>query len=187
MNGSIKPIETIYKGYRFRSRLEARWAVFFDALGVNWIYEPEGYNLGELGGYLPDFFFPKLNYFVEIKGQNATEIEECKCARLSDITKKDVFLFDSGVFLPDYHRGYPEAPYSHWYKQGYYRDWPAMWMKCDKCGSLDITFDGWVHYSEKCDCYTDPNRNKLGAHHQDILSAYTMALSARFDRTPKVV
>lgn len=32
----IKPIETKYKGYRFRSRLEARWAVFFDALGISW-------------------------------------------------------------------------------------------------------------------------------------------------------
>lgn len=37
----IKPIETIYNGYRFRSRLEARWAVFFDALGVEYQYEPE--------------------------------------------------------------------------------------------------------------------------------------------------
>ena len=31
----IKAIETYYKGYRFRSRLEARWAVFFDAAGIN--------------------------------------------------------------------------------------------------------------------------------------------------------
>jgi hypothetical protein len=28
----IKAIETRYKGYRFRSRLEARWSVFFDAM-----------------------------------------------------------------------------------------------------------------------------------------------------------
>lgn len=28
---TIKPIETRYKGCRFRSRPEARWAVFFDA------------------------------------------------------------------------------------------------------------------------------------------------------------
>ena len=27
----IRPIETEYRGYRFRSRFEARWAVFFDA------------------------------------------------------------------------------------------------------------------------------------------------------------
>lgn len=41
----IKPIETLYKGYRFRSRLEARWAVFFDALGLKWEYEKEGFDL----------------------------------------------------------------------------------------------------------------------------------------------
>lgn len=42
---NIKAIETVYRGYRFRSRLEARWAVFFDALGLEWEYEPEGFDL----------------------------------------------------------------------------------------------------------------------------------------------
>ena len=42
---SIKPIETIYNGYRFRSRLEARWAVFFDKIGIKYQYEPEGYEV----------------------------------------------------------------------------------------------------------------------------------------------
>ena len=51
----IKAIETSYKGYRFRSRLEARWAVFFDALGVEWQYEPEGFELQDGTRYLPDF------------------------------------------------------------------------------------------------------------------------------------
>lgn len=51
----MKPIETIYNGYRFRSRLEARWAVFFDALGVEYEYEPEGFDLGDGMYYLPDF------------------------------------------------------------------------------------------------------------------------------------
>lgn len=51
----IKAIETKYKGYRFRSRLEARWAVFFDTAGLKWDYEHEGVNLGEQGYYLPDF------------------------------------------------------------------------------------------------------------------------------------
>ena len=41
----IKAIETYYKGYRFRSRLEARWAVFFDAAGIKYEYEPEGFGL----------------------------------------------------------------------------------------------------------------------------------------------
>lgn len=53
MNG-IKAIETNWKGYRFRSRLEARWAVFFESLGLEWEYEPEGYVAGKTP-YLPDF------------------------------------------------------------------------------------------------------------------------------------
>lgn len=51
----IKPIETRYNGYRFRSRLEARWAVFFDTLGVDYEYEPEGFELPNGEKYLPDF------------------------------------------------------------------------------------------------------------------------------------
>ena len=51
----INAIETFYKGYRFRSRLEARWAVFFDALGVEYEYEPQGFVLPSGKHYLPDF------------------------------------------------------------------------------------------------------------------------------------
>ena len=51
----MKAIETEYNGHRFRSRLEARWAVFFDACGVKWEYEPEGFDLYNGDHYLPDF------------------------------------------------------------------------------------------------------------------------------------
>lgn len=64
--GRIKAIETRYKGYRFRSRLEARWAVFFDAMGIRWEYEPEGYTDGT-SSYLPDFLLPEGACYVEVK------------------------------------------------------------------------------------------------------------------------
>lgn len=64
---SLKVIETRYKGYRFRSRLEARWAVFFDALGVRYEYELEGFDLGKAGWYLPDFYLPDADKWIEIK------------------------------------------------------------------------------------------------------------------------
>lgn len=54
-NHEIRAIETYYKGYRFRSRLEARWAVFLDAVGAEWEYEPEGFVLPDGRCYLPDF------------------------------------------------------------------------------------------------------------------------------------
>lgn len=52
---ALRPIQTRYNGYMFRSRLEARWAVFFSALGLRWEYEPEGFDLGDNELYLPDF------------------------------------------------------------------------------------------------------------------------------------
>ena len=63
---TVKAIQTRYKGYHFRSRLEARWAVFFDALGIEWEYEKEGFDTPH-GKYLPDFYFPKRKTYVEIK------------------------------------------------------------------------------------------------------------------------
>lgn len=63
MTIAAKP--TLYADTRFRSRLEARWAVFFDALGIKWVYEPviEGVN-----GYLPDFEIG--TGYIEIKPQS---------------------------------------------------------------------------------------------------------------------
>lgn len=68
-----QPIETEYDGHRFRSRLEARWAVFFNHLGIQWSYEQEGYELPS-GRYLPDFRLYGVvppgpcDLFVEVKG-----------------------------------------------------------------------------------------------------------------------
>lgn len=72
--------KTTYKGIEFRSRLEARWAVFFDALGLRWEYEPEGYRLDDGTCYLPDFYVHDIKghvgkeqhgngIFIEVKGE----------------------------------------------------------------------------------------------------------------------
>ena len=52
---TIKAIETLYRGHYFRSKAEARFAVFLDCLGVKWEYEPQGFDLGNGLKYLPDF------------------------------------------------------------------------------------------------------------------------------------
>lgn len=64
----IKAIETEYKGYKFRSRLEARWAVFFDELNIAYQYEPEGFDKGNGVKWLPDFYLTDLDMYVEVKG-----------------------------------------------------------------------------------------------------------------------
>lgn len=95
----IKAIETRYKGYRFRSRLEARWAVFFDALGIKWEYEKEGYDLGDGGWYLPDFWLSPAAHlkngegvWLEIKGIEPTQEELSKLAALAYTTNSIAHL-----------------------------------------------------------------------------------------------
>lgn len=88
----MQPIETIYGGCRFRSRLEARWAVFFDKLGIQWQYEPEGYKLSSGQSYLPDFWLPPLDCWFEVKGPEPTELDRKKAHGLSVDSKKLVVL-----------------------------------------------------------------------------------------------
>lgn len=105
---TIKAIETTYNGYKFRSRLEARWAVFFDALGIKYEYEPEGFEFEGGKRYLPDFFIREWDCWVEIKpeipilsiiksglrgGRYSVKKTEYKlCELLAKHTKKPVLL-----------------------------------------------------------------------------------------------
>jgi len=61
MHYNIKAIPTRYNGTIFRSRLEARWAAFFDLCDWRWDYEPL-----DLNGWIPDFLIEK-KLLVEIK------------------------------------------------------------------------------------------------------------------------
>ena len=100
---TIKAIETHYAGHRFRSRLEARWAVFLNALGITWEYEPQGYVLDDGTPYLPDFIVrPSADheFWLEIKGQHPTRAEIDKAARLAQGTQKDTYLYFGPVEQP---------------------------------------------------------------------------------------
>lgn len=86
-------IETAAYGRLFRSRLEARFAVFFTHLKAEWQYEPEGYNLPS-GYYLPDFLviFPDETLWVEIKQFNPNDTEKQKAQELANLTKTQVLI-----------------------------------------------------------------------------------------------
>lgn len=87
----IKAIETHYKGYRFRSRLEARWAVCLDVIGLEWDYEPEGFALS-IGPYLPDFYIPAANVWIEVKGRKPDYDELEKARQLHAVTGATVVI-----------------------------------------------------------------------------------------------
>ena len=61
----MKAIPTMYKGILFRSRLEAKWASFFDKVNWKWQYEPCDFD-----GWIPDFALYGDNgtaAYVEVK------------------------------------------------------------------------------------------------------------------------
>ena len=98
----MKAIQTGYSGYRFRSRCEARWAVYFNSLGIEFEYEPEGFELPS-GRYLPDFFLPQVNCFAEVKGSEGfSEHEIGKCKELSVMTGNNVILLDGPPKMRSY-------------------------------------------------------------------------------------
>jgi hypothetical protein len=111
-----RAIETRYKGYRFRSRLEARWAVFFDALGLRWEYEPEGFELPS-GRYLPDFYAAerhpdggfRYGPWVEVKAVDPTAAEMQRMRELCAATDCHGLIV---VGLPDAQR------WVHFHKEG---------------------------------------------------------------------
>ena len=94
---TIKAIETVYNGYRFRSRTEARWAVFFDTLKISYKYETEGYNLDGLW-YLPDFWLPNNDCWIEVKGKEPDEEEVEKAGRMAALHKKPLYIFWGDVW-----------------------------------------------------------------------------------------
>lgn len=106
--GEIKAIETEYDGYRFRSRLEAKWAVFFNAAGIEYRYEAEGFEVDGVR-YLPDFYLPGFDVFAEVKGTDAKLFESSsKIGRCIDfdstpISKGLILLGDIPYYsYPDY-------------------------------------------------------------------------------------
>lgn len=96
----MKSLPTKYKGYNFRSRTEARWAVFFDAMRIKYLYEHEDVVLPSGRRYLPDFYLPNIEggCYAEVKGKFDYE-GLFTCLELSALTKRKVVLLEG---VPDF-------------------------------------------------------------------------------------
>jgi hypothetical protein len=76
---------------RYRSRVEARWAIFLHELGVRAQYEPEGFDFDGTR-YLPDFYIIEWDIYIEVKWQKPSGSERFKCQMLATHTGKRVLL-----------------------------------------------------------------------------------------------
>jgi hypothetical protein len=158
-----RPIETRYKGYRFRSRLEARWAVFFDALGIDYRYEPEGFDLNGLF-YLPDFYLPteQPGSWIEVKPEIPRDAEGW-----SSLLRR---LFELSKFQREHAIAILGDPYPGEYKLffvGYIRETDELIIpRIDKYAEQEIVFAesdcGAIHLAHVCPPNVDsPNTIRI--------------------------
>lgn len=162
--------------------MEARWAVFFDTLRLDWDYEKEGYDLGDLGFYLPDFWVSDLydrhghkGMFVEIKGQEATDLEIEKLGRLLEPGRHAAML-QRGMKMPTSFKDDNEfIEVANYEQYGICTDYPMVFMKCYSCGAVKFEFPEYNY------CKCEVCGNKADEDHPLIHKAFENALSARFE------
>lgn len=135
---TIKAIETQYNGYRFRSRLEARYAVFFDSLNLRYEYEPEGFELWGGRRYLPDFWLPELRSWVEIKGRVPTDAEVSLMYDLIGTRNSIGHIFFG---LPGEYLGISFCWDLGDSSGGQCAPSDSNWTVCQQCGSVGIHID----------------------------------------------
>lgn len=193
----MKPIETYYKGYRFRSRLEARWAVFFDAAGFKYRYETEGFVLSDGTYYIPDFWLPEQRLWVEVKG----DLDE-ESKRKIELFSEQLDWKDSKLWVlrdvPDvstYRWRFDLEEDAFWVYAKDAADGPYLPCVCPACGKLGVEFDGrgWricgVHSREPM-YYPEAANKSSGDKGYSfdapiLMAAYRKARQARFEHGEK--
>jgi len=182
----MKAIETNYKGYRFRSRLEARWAVFFDELNVAWDYEPQGFDLDELGWYLPDFWLEDHECWFEVKGQ----LPDYYSAELRKLRRLGYETDASAILAAG-----PIAAYAHFLfafdlgpSSGGEFQGAGMWKRVNDEGLLIFGVDASrsrVLYADQCFqkeiSWVDNESDSPAPASSEVHAAYMTARGARFE------
>lgn len=135
-------IPTLYRGIKFRSRLESRWAAFFDEIGAKWDYEPQGHAVGDVA-YLPDFWLPDVasrgrpgGLFVEIKPCMPSDAEKIKARMLAGATKRPVIVVAASPKLPDHERLLEFVSN----ERGDWDDDGLSFGKCAHCAQINVGF-----------------------------------------------
>ena len=183
-------IQTTYSRHHFRSRLEARYAVFFDALGWDWQYESEGFDLPVNGYYLPDFFvtpapycyWPTGSFWLEIKA-DANRTSRLEREKLQELCCETQFCGFMG-FHRDLKRNHREDGYfigasvkpNELFDASY---WPFKEYKSPQQRNVKDFHTGEVWEEEKIWLSTDNTPSALLF--ELVEAAQELALKARFE------
>lgn len=206
MKDGIKAIETWHNGRLYRSRLEARWAVFLEVLREPFEYETEGFELQPVPQkdediltdpsclwidqplfYVPDFWLPKANQWVEIKPSNGKwGYDDLALEKVRRIEYQTGYQAVVLCGTPGLSNGDIWDPY-----QGYVSgDCAYIWCECFWCGAIGLQYEGRTDRmackestdGRKTGCKRSPHGDKgRNAVTPRLLQAFHIASTHRFD------
>ena len=194
----LKPIQTKYAGHLFRSRLEARWAVFFDSLKVRWEYEKEGFDFDGTW-YLPDFYLPHLDLWIEIKPEPSEGIDHWPEHIGFDYFGDNGFVLLQGRPTISYYAklgvyekngkvwSIPFGPVIEYV--GYVpKDRDYFWCECPECGFISLQYDGRSdrspckeRFGGKCKPISVNEDKGYNRDSERLVNAYLKATYANFE------
>jgi hypothetical protein len=161
-SGNTIPAQPVrYADTDFKSIAEARWAVFFDALEVPWLYEPRRFFTSR-GGYVPDFYLPAWNVWWEVKGAPPIQAAVNAAASVVGQTRQALCIAWGQMAA----RG--AGPI--WVVTGYDSGFHAAIAQCQTCDEFSLIPPGEF----------DQGEHAFDALRPSILSAYAKARGARW-------
>jgi hypothetical protein len=161
----IKALPTAYRGVTYRSRTEARWAVFFTENDIPFNYEFEGFDLGG-AWYLPDFWLPAAKSWFEVKPDEPTETEIKKAQLLAKGTGRLVFVApgnpqaDIGIYVYS-----PTGRMQTDWKFAYaHEEGVGFLTSCTSTGEFKVRLNGTINEMGYYGCGPDAELNAAGNH-----------------------
>src|SRR5439155_10713159 len=135
--------------------------------------------------YLPDFWLPQLDCFVEIKGEAPTREEQLRAQLLAQCTKKAVYIFFGSLPLPEGNTPSKEMQENN---SAFRFFWdpttqrigvgsPHWWCECLSCVDLGMSYRG-NSQTLPCACQKHDETVILTIGSPRLLAAYTAARSA---------
>ena len=106
--------ETLYNGVYFKSRLEAKWACFFDHIGASWGYEKMQAMITQSDGrsvvYTTDFTLFNMDCHIEVKPVYPSDEEMRKCMEAARISSNPIHLLYGSQPGAPYHQSFQDGP-----------------------------------------------------------------------------
>ena len=105
-------LDTYFNRIVFRSKTEAMWAVFLSKLKIEYCYEPRKFALASGHSYIPDFWIPSLNIWIEIKCGVLSEEEKVKIKGLHELEGKPVYVLNGFPLIDRFYDPFNESQYT---------------------------------------------------------------------------